>query len=154
MDVDGTARDRLRMRLLPQDQTLMLTLMLMAGVIMVDTTVPITMDTGTERDRPRMRLLPQDQTLMLTLMLMAGVIMVDTTVPITMDTGMARDRLRTNLLPQGQTLTLMLMAGDTGEDTTVHTMGVTTGENKTPTNTNISSKYFSSNNTVVHRWSW
>ena len=32
MDVDGTARDRLRMRLLPQDQTLMLTLMLMAGV--------------------------------------------------------------------------------------------------------------------------
>ena len=32
MDVDGTARDRLRMRLLLQDQTLMLTLMLMAGV--------------------------------------------------------------------------------------------------------------------------
>merc|ERR1712113_1072464 len=109
---------------------------LMAGVIMEDTTDPITMDTGTERDRLRMRLLPQDQTLMLTLMLMAGVIMVDTTVPITMDTGTARDRLRTNLLPQDQTLALMLMAGDTGEDTTVHT----TGENKTPTNTNISSK--------------
>merc|ERR1712038_1141023 len=153
VDVDGTARDRLRMRLLPQDQTLMLTLMLMAGDI-EDTTVPITMDTGMARDRLRMRLLPQDQTLMLMLMLMAGVIMVDTTVPITMDTGMVRDRLRTNLLPQGQTLTLMLMAGDTGEDTTVHTMEVTTGENKTPTNTNISSKYFSSNNTVVHRWSW
>ena len=33
MDVDGMARDKLRMRLLPQDQTLMLTLMLMAGVI-------------------------------------------------------------------------------------------------------------------------
>merc|ERR1712038_1136695 len=136
MDVDGTARDRLRMRLLPQDQTLMLTLMLMAGDI-EDTTVPITMDTGTARDRLRMRLLLQDQTLTLMPMLMAGVIMVDTTVPITMDTGTERDRLRTNLLPQDQTLTLMLMAGDTGEDTTVHTMEVTTGENKTPTNTNI-----------------
>ena len=32
MDVDGMERDRLRMRLLPLDQTLMLTLMLMAGV--------------------------------------------------------------------------------------------------------------------------
>merc|ERR1719192_2032561 len=96
----------------------------------------------TARDRLRMRLLPQDQTLMLMLMLMAGVIMVDTTVPITMDTGMARDRLRTNLLPQGQTLTLMLMAGDTGEDTTVHTMEVTTGENKTPTNTTFPRNIF------------
>merc|ERR1711953_1060274 len=100
---------------------------------MVDTTVPITMDTGTVRDKPRMRLLPQDQTLMLTLMLMAGAIMVDTTVPITMDTGTVRDKPRMRLLPQDQTLMLMLMAGDTGEDTTVHTMEVTTGENKTPT---------------------
>merc|ERR1712223_1397292 len=124
----------------------MLMLMLMAGVIMEDTTDPITMDTGTARDRLRMRLPLQDQTLMLTLMLMAGAIMVDTTVPITMDTGMERDKPRMSLPPQDQTLTLMLMAGDTGEDTTVHTMEVTTGENKTPTNTNISSKYFSSNN--------
>merc|ERR1711953_908049 len=100
----------------------MLTLMLMAGVIMEDTTVPITMDTGTARDRLRMRLLPQDQTLTLMPMLMAGVIMVDTTVPITMDTGTVRDKPRMNLLPQDQTPTLMLMAGDTGEDTTVHTM--------------------------------
>ena len=38
---------------------------------MVDTTVPITMDTGMVRDRLRTNLLPQDQTL--TLMLMAGV---------------------------------------------------------------------------------
>ena len=35
---------------------------------------------------------------------------------------------------------------DTGEDTTVHTTTVTTGENKIPTNANLSSKYFSSNN--------
>merc|ERR1719433_1045502 len=77
MDVDGTARDKLRMILLPLDQTL--TLMPMAGVIMEDTTVLIIMDTGMARDKLRMRLLPQDQTLMPMLMLMAGDI-EDTTV--------------------------------------------------------------------------
>jgi len=46
-------------------------------------------------------------------------------------------------------LTPRLMAGDIGEDTTVHTTEVTTGENKIPANTNVSSKYFSSNNNVV-----
>merc|ERR1719219_3121874 len=76
----GMARDKLRMRLLPQDLTLTLTLMPMAGVIMEDSTVLIIMDTGMARDKLRMRLLPQDQTLMLMLMLMAGDI-EDTTVP-------------------------------------------------------------------------
>ena len=96
--------------------------------------------------------------------------MVDTTVLITMVTGMARDKLRMRLLPQDQTLmlTLMLMAGvsysyshfiqlitiefyqDIMVDTTVHTTEVTgAGENKIPTNTNVFSKYFSSNNNVV-----
>merc|ERR1712018_609779 len=64
----GMARDRLRMRPPPQDQTLTLMPMLMAGVTMVVTTVLITMDTGMARDRLRMSLLPQDQTLMPTLM--------------------------------------------------------------------------------------
>merc|ERR1719510_493304 len=68
----GMARDKLRMRLLPQDQTLTLTLMLMDGDTMEDTTVLIIMDTGMARDKLRMRLLPQDQTLMPMLMLMAG----------------------------------------------------------------------------------
>merc|ERR1719479_221425 len=133
MDVDGTARDKLRMILLPLDQTLTLTLMPMAGDTMEDTTVLIIMDTGMARDK-LMKLLPLDQTL--TLMPMAGVIMEDTTVLITVDTGMARDKLRMRLLPQDQTLMpmLMLMAGDI-EDTTVHTGEVTTGENKIPTKT-------------------
>merc|ERR1712025_637077 len=96
-----------------------------------------------------MRLLPLDQTLMLTLMLMDGVTMVDTTVRTTTDTGMERDKPRTSLLPLDQTLTLTLMAGDTGEDTTVLTMAATTGENKMPADSNISSKYFSSNNSLV-----
>merc|ERR1712024_130388 len=111
------------MRLLHLDQTL--TLMLMAGVTVV-TTVLIIMDTGMVRDRLRMRLLHLDQTLTLMLMLMAGDIMVVTTVLIIMDTGMVRDRLRMRLPPLDQTLTLTLMAGDTGEDTTVHTTEVTT----------------------------
>merc|ERR1712061_376031 len=123
--------------------------MLMAGVIMVDTIVLITMDTGMARDRLRMRPLPLDQTLTLTQMLMVGVIMVVTTVLIIMDTGMARDKPRMSLLLLDQTLTQMLMAGDTGEVTTVHTTEVTTGENKIPTNANLSSKYFSSNNNLV-----
>merc|ERR1712045_967578 len=150
MDVDGMERDRLKMKPLPQDQTPMLTPRLMAGDIGEDTTVLIIMDITMERDRLKMNLLPQDQTLMLTLRLMAGVIMEDTTVLIIMD-GMERDRLKMNLLPQDQTpmLTLRLMAGDIGEDTTVHTTEVTTGENKIPANTNVSSKYFSSNNYVV-----
>merc|ERR1719400_2556308 len=93
-----------------------------------------------------MRLPPLGQTL--TLMLMAGD-MVVTTVLIIMDTGMVRDKLRMRLLHLDQTLTLTLMAGDTGEDTTVHTTEVTTGENKIPADTNVSSKYFSSNNNVV-----
>merc|ERR1712141_957847 len=125
-----------KMRLLPLDQTLMLTLMLMAGDIMVDTTVLTTTDTGMERDKPRMKLLLLGQTLMLTLMLMAGVTMVDTTVLTTTDTGMERDKPRTSLLPLGQTLMLTLMAGDTGE-------------NKMSADTNICSKYFSSNNSLV-----
>merc|ERR1712088_900995 len=79
MDVDIMVRDRLRMRLLPQDQTL--TPMLMAGVIMVVTTVH-TMEVITMvRDRLRMRLLPQDQTQTLTLM--AGDTGEDTTAHTT-----------------------------------------------------------------------
>merc|ERR1712088_141069 len=81
MDVDGMARDKLRMRPLPQDQTLTLTLTLMAGVIMVVTTV-LTMEVITMvRDRLRMRPLPQDQTLTLTLM--AGDTGEDTTAHTT-----------------------------------------------------------------------
>merc|ERR1719273_1254187 len=77
----GMGRDRLRMRLLPQDQTLTLTPMLMAGVIMEVTTVH-TMEVITMgRDRLRMRLLPQDQTLTLTLM--AGDTGEDTTAHTT-----------------------------------------------------------------------
>merc|ERR1712113_87945 len=148
----GMARDRLRMRLLPQDPTLTLTPMLMAGVTMVVTTVLTIMDTGMARDRLRMRLLPQDQTLTLTPMLMAGVIMVVTIVHTIMDTGMARDRLRMRPLPQDQTLTPMLMAGDTGEDTTAHTTEVTTGENKIPANSN--QNIFHQTITYLHRWSW
>merc|ERR1712130_130661 len=74
---DGMARDKLRMKLLPLDQTLTLTLMLMAGDTMEDTTVLIIMDTGMAREK-LMKLLPLDQTLMLTPM--AGDIMEDTTV--------------------------------------------------------------------------
>merc|ERR1719266_1051156 len=120
-------------------------LTLMAGDMVV-TTVLIIMDITMVRDRLRTSLPPLDQTL--TLMLMAGD-MVVTTVLIIMDTGMVRDKLRMRLPPLDQTLTLTLMAGDTGEDTTVHTTEVTTGENKIPANTNIFSKYFSSNNNVV-----
>merc|ERR1712083_236450 len=76
----GMARDRLRMRLPPLDQTLTLTPMLMAGVTMVATTVLIIMDTGMVRDRLTMSLLPLDQTLMLMLSLMAGDTGEDTTV--------------------------------------------------------------------------
>merc|ERR1712045_974066 len=148
MDVDGMERDKPRMSLLLQDQTLMLTLMLMAGDTMEDTTVLTTTDTGMERDKPRMSLLPLDQTPMLMLMLMAGDTMVDTTVLTTMD-GMERDKPRMSLLPLDQTLMLMLTAGDTGEDTTVLTMEVTTGANKIVADTNISSKYFSSNNNLA-----
>merc|ERR1712088_958282 len=125
-------------------------LTLMAGVIMVVTTVH-TMEVITMvRDRLRMRLRPQDQTQTLTLM--AGVIMVVTTV-LTMEViTMERDKLRMRLLPQDQTLTLTLMAGDTGEDTTAHTTEVTTGENKTPavTNQNI----FHQTIIYLHLWSW
>merc|ERR1739844_367266 len=68
----GMERDKLRMRPLPLDQTLMLTLM--AGVIMVVTTVHTTTEVTTmERDKLRMKPLPLDQTLMLT--------------PMAMDTG-------------------------------------------------------------------
>merc|ERR1712241_1245634 len=97
-----------------------------------------------------MSLLLQDQTLMLMgmLMLMAGDTMEDTTVLTTMD-GMERDKPRMSLLPLVQTLMLMLMAGDTGEDTTVLTMEVTTGANKMVADTNISAKYFSSNNNLA-----
>merc|ERR1712241_406756 len=102
-----------------------------------------------ERDKPRTSLLLQDQTLMLTLMLMAGDTMEDTTVLTTTDTGMERDKPRTNQLPLDQTLMLMLTAGDTGEDTTVLTMEVTTGANKIVADTNISAKYFSSNNNLA-----
>merc|ERR550525_733884 len=113
-------------------------------------TVLIIMDIIMERDKLKMRPLPQDQTPMLTPRLMAGV-MEDTTVLTGEVITMERDRLKMNLLPQDQTpmLTLRLMAGDIGEDTTVHTTEVTTGENKIPANTNVSSKYFSSNNNVV-----
>merc|ERR1711879_860869 len=103
MDVDGMARDKLRMRPLPLGQTPTLMQMLMAMVIMV-TTVHTTEVITMERDKLRMSLPLLDQTL--TQMLMAMVIMV----------------------------------------TTVHTTTVTTGENKIPTNANLSSKYFSSNN--------
>merc|ERR550517_1439426 len=92
------------------------------------------MDTGMVRDKQRMRLLHLDQTLTLMLMLMAGD-MVVTTVLIIMDITMVRDKLKMSLPPLDQTLTLTLMAGDTGEDTTVHTTEVTTGENKIPADT-------------------
>merc|ERR1711936_317361 len=125
-------RDKLRMRLPPLDQTL--TQMLMAGDMVVTTVHTMEVITMV-RDRLRMRLPPLDQTLTLMLMLMAGDIMVVTTVLIIMDTTMVRDKQRMRLLPLDQTLTLTLMAGDTGEDTTVHTTEVTTGENKIPADT-------------------
>merc|ERR1712062_817972 len=117
---------------------------------MGDTTVLIIMDIIMERDKLKMRPLPQDQIPMLTPRLMAGV-MEDTTVLTGEVITMERDRLKMRPLPQDQTpmLTPRLMAGDIGEDTTVHTTEVTTGENKIPANTNVSSKYFSSNNNVV-----
>merc|ERR1711863_167716 len=99
-----------------------------------------------ERDKLKMNLLPQDQTPMLTLSRTVGD-MEDTTVHTTEVITMERDRLKMRPLPQDQTP--RLMAGDIGEDTTVHTTEVTTGENKIPANTNVSSKYFSSNNNVV-----
>merc|ERR1712076_266341 len=67
-------RGKLRMRLLPPDQTL--TLMLMAGDTGEVTDVHTTEVTTMVRGKLRMRLLPLDQTLTLTLM--AGVIMVTT----------------------------------------------------------------------------
>merc|ERR1712048_424331 len=76
-------RDRLRMSLLPLDQTLTLTPVLTAGDIMVDTIVLIIMVTGMAKDKLRMRPLPLGQTLTLTPILMAGDTGEDTTVHTT-----------------------------------------------------------------------
>merc|ERR1712226_1241658 len=125
----------------------------MAGDMVDMDTVHTTEDITMERDRLKMSLLPLDQIPMLLLSLMAGdmVDMEVTTVHTTEDITMERDKLKMSLLPLDQIpmLLLSLMAGDIGEDTTAHTTEVTTGENKTPANTSVSSKYFSSNNNVV-----
>merc|ERR1719361_1388509 len=76
-------RGKLRMRLLPPDQTL--TLMLMAGDTGEVTDVHTTEVTTMVRGKLRMRLLPLDQTL--TLMLMAGDIGEDTVHTTEVTTG-------------------------------------------------------------------
>merc|ERR1712226_1503641 len=124
----------------------------MAGDMVDMDTVHTTEDITMERDRLKMSLLPLDQIPMLLLSLMAGdMVDMEVTTVHTEDITMERDRLKMSLLPLDQIpmLPLSLMAGDIGEDTTAHTTEVTTGENKTPANTSVSSKYFSSNNNVA-----